>query len=155
MNVPEIFFCSTGEKIEVEFKGGMFRAIVNGVEFCSMWSAGLIEALRLFHTVQSSDPKLKPTRTQELLKILSSDPLLEERQKALDELESLAKGDIFAREAVERVKSRTPSIAARYITMIMNKSDFSHVTAQEISDYIPDVVERSALVKELGSRVKL
>lgn len=155
ISVPDVFLSSTGKKIDVKFYENAYRTTLEGVDFCGENPGGLINAIRLFHSVQTTDPSIKPTRTQLLCNILSNSGLLEDRQKALIELDILSTSDIFAKEAVEKIKRQKQSLAAKWLVLTLNKQDFSYVTSVEIHENVQDINDRNMLLDELGKRVRL
>ncbi len=155
MTADTKIFLSNGLLIEDTFSDGMYRAIVNGSNFCSPTREGLLAALGFFFSVYTADEPVKEPEIPLAVKmcgILFGLYPLEDRQKAFKTLEGMTE-DAAASQAVAYIKRKPASFGATYLTRILGKQDFAQVTAVDISENVPSVVHRAELLDELGERL--
>jgi hypothetical protein len=158
MSEPNIFLY-TGKQIETSFTDGMYRAAVEGNNFCSGNLKGLIDAISFFHSIYvTTDPVIVPEKplVQKLGEILAGNSSLEDKQRAFFQMESLAiQGNQIASRTVAEIKTKPVSFGAACVVRWAGKKDLAEVTSVEISSLVADVVHRAELLKELSNRISL
>lgn len=156
MNADTKIFLSDGTPVLDYFYDGLYRAVIDGMNFCSATRSGLAKAVGFFFSTYTSDCKVEkePSLVEKMIAVLSSKATLDIKQKALNVLESLP-DDASASQIVAKIKNKPVSFGALYLTKVLGKKDFSHVTHVEISEVVPSVLHRAELLKELGERVSI
>jgi hypothetical protein len=156
MNPDTKIFLSDGTLIIDSFSDGLYRAVVNGMNFCSATRVGLVKAIGYFFSIYVDDCIIQEEQSvvDKMKAILSSKATLDIKQNALTVLESLI-DDASASQIVAKIKSKPVSLGASYITKALGKQDFSHVTHVEISEIVPNILHKAELLRELGERVRI
>jgi hypothetical protein len=156
MKLDTKIFLSDGTLVNDSFSDGLYRAIVNGVNFCGSTREDLLKAIGFFFSTYTSNSDVIVERplAERMRNVLFGKNTLEERQKAFAILDDLSNNPI-ASQTVSYIKTKPTSFGATYLTKILGKSDFSYVTPVEISETVPSILHKAELLKELAERVSI
>ena len=152
---PDIFLY-TGEKIDVTFSDGLYRAKVGDRNYCATLFSGLIVCIGYFHSIYTSfDVECETiTAVMKAIRKLRDSDKLEDRQDALGTLR-MYPDDPDAAKIVGDIERKHVSFGAVYLARCLGKKNFSRVTVTEISTLVANILHRKELITELAEMVKL
>jgi len=146
-----------GTLVDIRFEYEMFRADIDGVHFCAPTRESLENAIARVCSAVRPEEVPEPLRpVSELLFEKLKNGKLEEKQEARRRMfELLKNGDASVIKYLEMLPNTPVSRDARYTTMMIGKKEFEDVSFEDLSQNVPDLVQRSKLMKELESRFTL
>jgi len=149
----------SGQPVELRYKDGMWRCIINGKNFCGETLENLVRSIAYLNPVVTPEIPLPPdkrTHPEKLISILRNPKsYLAEKQDALERLlRYAAEGDVGALSILDELEAKSrPTREALNLTTLLNKVDFAFVTHNEMVEHVNNLVLRSRLIIELADRL--
>lgn len=149
-------FIINGAEITPRQSGGMWRADLQGIHYCSPTFEGLVHALQHCHSVEVRHPQPPAPPTDPIVELCAQfiRSGLQEKQQLLRDLRAAAEHDTLAATVVRSLDNKPlPSRYALDFTRRLGRKDFLDVTYDEIVQFAPNIVVRNKLINELAERL--